>query len=364
MSTSLPRAALAASLGLLLAASLATNAVAAGGKPAPAPAKPAAKPAASDKFASLSELEAAADKAEADARKELRKARYAKVVAYLAANGSAKDAEEALGTAMDLAEEVEDWAKAVQHADEYLAAHAAGARKLDAMSTKASSLGHIDGKKDEAKKAFDAAMKAVDVDKTDPRAVLAIYQACATWQVDANDVDGAKATWQALKDFYAESKYAGEISKYAENQTAPLETVGKEAIAFPDTAKDLDGKSVTVGDFKGKLLLIDFWATWCPPCRAEMPNVIAAYKKFHDKGFEIVGITLDHPGDGQKVKDFIKDKGMPWRQVYYEEGHNAVAEAYGVDSIPHTVLVGKDGKVIRVGLRGEDLQKRLEAMFK
>ena len=368
MTTTLPRAAFAASLGLALCASLATSAVAAGGKPAPAPAaKPGTKPAASapaDKFATLGELEVAADKLEADAKKELRKARYAKVVAYLAANASAKDAEEALGTAMDLAEEVEDWAKATQHADEYVAAHPKGSRLLDALSTKATSMSHVEGKKDDTKKAFEVAMKAVDVDPKYVNTAVGIYMACATWQVDSGDVAGAKATWQSLKDFYAESPLAGDVAKFAEGQLSTLEAVGKDATPFPDTAKDLEGKPVTVGDYKGKVLLIDFWATWCPPCRAEMPNVIAAYKKFHDKGFDIVGITLDHPGDEQKVKDFIKDKGMPWRQVYYADGQNAVAEAYEAHSIPHTVLVDKDGKVLRVGLRGEGLQKQLEKIFK
>ena len=355
-------AAAVAALGLVASIPFAAPAAfAGGGKPAPA-AKPAAKPA-TEKFASLADLEAAADAAEAAAQKGMRRARYDNVVAYLAASPDAKDRELALGAALDLAEEVEEGAKAVEHADAYLKAYDKGERRVEALLAKAGALTHV-GTKETTKAAYDAAFAAVDVEKTNPNLVLGAYSAYADYLVDQNDLQGAKDAYQACKDKFATHEASGQIAGLVEGWAKNLELIGLDAIAFPTNAKDLDGKPVTLADFKGKVLLIDFWATWCGPCRAEMPNVIKAYGKYHAKGFEVLGISLDRPNDVEKLKSYIKEKGMPWRQVHYSEGQNDVATAYGVEGIPHTVLVGGDGKVIRIGLRGPALEKALERLFK
>lgn len=129
--------------------------------------------------------------------------------------------------------------------------------------------------------------------------------------------------------------------------------------AFPDFAEtDLDGKPMSVGNFKGKIVLVDFWATWCGPCVGELPNVLKAYEKFHGKGFEIVGISLD--SDKGKLTSFIKEKNMPWQQFFDGGGwKNKVSQHYSVNSIPATYLVGKDGKIIAANLRGEALDQAL-----
>jgi len=325
-----------------------------------APTKPAsgAKPTA-PLGATLSAIEEACDQAEKESNTALRRKRFEQIAAYCKANASAKDIAQARATAMNLAEELEDWTSTVACADEYLKNHAEGESQLDAHLTRASALGRL-GKVDDAKKGYDEALKRIDLEKHGPNLLWGAYSGYAAMLADAGDVEGAKKQYQAAKD--AMSSIPA-VNQMAESAIKDLDLIGKEPTPFPDDAKDLDGKVVTLADFKGKVLLIDFWATWCGPCRAEMPNVIKQYEKWHAKGFEIVGISLDKPGDTDKVKAFTTDKKMPWRQVYYPAEHNKVAEAYEVSGIPHTVLIGKDGKVIKAGLRGEGLAKALEKIF-
>jgi peroxiredoxin len=137
------------------------------------------------------------------------------------------------------------------------------------------------------------------------------------------------------------------------------------AAPFPLKGSDLAGKPVSLTDYKGKVVLLDFWATWCGPCVGELPNVVAAYNKYHAKGFDIIGVSLDQPNAKQKLQSFIKEKNMPWRQIYdgkFWEAENA--KAYGVRAIPFTLLIGKDGKIAAVGARGEALAPAIEAALK
>ncbi len=128
------------------------------------------------------------------------------------------------------------------------------------------------------------------------------------------------------------------------------------AAPFPITGKDLAGHPVSLAQFKGKVVLLDFWATWCGPCVGELPNVVAAYSKYHAQGFNIVGISLDNAGDKAKLTAFIKQHHMPWQQIYDgKQWQAANAVAYGVQAIPFTVLVGRDGKIAAVDARAESL---------
>ncbi len=134
------------------------------------------------------------------------------------------------------------------------------------------------------------------------------------------------------------------------------------ASPLPITGQDLAGKPVSLTQYRGKVLLVDFWATWCGPCLAEMPNVISAYNKYHSRGFEIVGVTLDKANYKNQVQDFIRDNHMPWRQIYqgkYWDSDNA--QAYGLHGIPFMMLIGKSGKIAAINARGDLLAPAIEA---
>jgi thiol-disulfide isomerase/thioredoxin len=124
----------------------------------------------------------------------------------------------------------------------------------------------------------------------------------------------------------------------------------------------VDGSQVDLSKMRGKVVLVDFWATWCPPCRGEVPNVVAAYKKYHDQGFDILGVSLDQNKDA--LLAFTKENGMVWPQYFDGKGwDNEISKGFGIDSIPAMWLVGKDGKVITTNAR-EDLAGQVEKALK
>jgi len=125
----------------------------------------------------------------------------------------------------------------------------------------------------------------------------------------------------------------------------------------------VDGKPIALSSFKGKVVLIDFWASWCGPCRKEMPNVVKAYAKYKAKGFEIYGVSLDDNKD--RWLEAIAKDGITWPQVSDLKKWEAdVVRNYNITSIPHTVLLDREGKIIAKNLRGEDLDKKLAEVLK
>ncbi len=125
----------------------------------------------------------------------------------------------------------------------------------------------------------------------------------------------------------------------------------------------LDGKPFDQKSLAGKVVLVDFWATWCGPCIAEIPNVIEQYEKYHAKGFEVLGISLDEEKD--KVDAFVAENEIPWPIIYAGKGwQDPTAQFYGISGIPQLILIGRDGNVIMLNARGEKLAERLAELFK
>ncbi|HUB86445.1 MAG TPA: TlpA disulfide reductase family protein [Verrucomicrobiae bacterium] len=133
---------------------------------------------------------------------------------------------------------------------------------------------------------------------------------------------------------------------------------------FPNfSEKDVTGQPLSVANDKGKVVLIDFWATWCPPCRAEVPNIVDTYQKYHTNGFDIIGISLDQ--DQTNLLTFTKENDMPWPQYFDGQGwDNKLAIKYGILSIPADYLLDGSGKIIGKNLFGPDLQQAVATAVK
>jgi peroxiredoxin len=182
------------------------------------------------------------------------------------------------------------------------------------------------------------------------QAALALFNhgmlAAATEDFDA----AAKSYQEALSQTKDPELRAAIEAQVAQLAIRP----GQSPPAF--TAKSLSGDEISLSKYKGKVLLLDFWATWCAPCIAELPNVKQVYNAYHEQGLEIVSISLDQ--DEKVLHDFIKQQGLNWTHVYNGSvpvGQD-VATKYSVTAIPQMILIGRDGKIAGVQLRGEALE--------
>jgi peroxiredoxin len=155
-------------------------------------------------------------------------------------------------------------------------------------------------------------------------------------------------------------------SPYVSQLTERLTILKKVAVGQPATdfsMADTTGTPVTLSSLYGKYLLIDFWASWCGPCRRENPNVVSVYNDFKNKGFYILGVSLDK--DKGKWLGAVKDDGLSWQHVSDLQGwNNAAGKMYGINSIPANVLLDPSGTIIARNLRGEDLRNKLEELIK
>ena len=128
----------------------------------------------------------------------------------------------------------------------------------------------------------------------------------------------------------------------------------------------LNGQPFDQSTVAGKIVLVDFWATWCGPCIAEIPNVLEQYEKYHSRGFEVIGISLDQERDA--LEKFVTERKIPWPILFEpSEGsgwQHTLATYYGISGIPTVILIGKDGNVVSLNARGERLGELLDELFK
>jgi thiol-disulfide isomerase/thioredoxin len=185
---------------------------------------------------------------------------------------------------------------------------------------------------------------------------------------DPNNLNALRKVTEAFEEKYAgqpaaetfRNQYAQIENAYYEFASSVNGTVDVPEISLANT----EGKIIKLSDLKGKVVLVDFWASWCGPCRAENPNVVKMYQKFKNKGFTVFSVSLDE--DATKWKEAITKDQLEWDyHVSDLKGwKSSVVPAFGIEGIPYTVLVNKEGKIIGKNLRGEKLEETLNELLK
>jgi len=175
--------------------------------------------------------------------------------------------------------------------------------------------------------------------------------------IAAGEFAVARQVYSTLLSRFSESP---NLRQKIEADLKRLDKVGKPAPSF--AAEDIKGRPIRLDAYRGKYLLVDFWATWCAPCVGELPRLQEAHRTYHDAGFEIISVSLDE--SKAAVSDFAKVRNLPWPQIHNASSTADLVEAFAVGSIPATYLIDPEGTIIRLDLRGKAIDQTLSRLIK
>jgi peroxiredoxin len=208
----------------------------------------------------------------------------------------------------------------------------------------------------ESEKAIKTCDKTMEEFKDDKNLIKLLTYEKSEALVDMGKIKEAKKLLDNLKKLVSKRE-ARHIAMFKKT----IDTIGKPAKEFNE--KDMQGKEFSLKKYKGKYILLDFWATWCGPCRRELPNIKEIWEKYKNKDFVILGVSLDT--SRKKLEKFLEKEQINWPQYFDAKGwKNKIAKLYNVRAIPFTVLIDKEGKVKYVDLRGVKLKYALKKLFK
>ncbi len=193
--------------------------------------------------------------------------------------------------------------------------------------------------------------------KSHPRSYIALTSLQEyTWDVDAE----TEILFKKLSPEVRNTLLGREMAK----RIADQKTLKPGMIAPQFTQYDVNGKPVKLSDFSGKYVLLDFWASWCGPCRMQSPELVKTYSQYKNRNFTILGISLDEADGKEKWKKAISDDGMNWTQVSdLKHWDNQVAKLYSIRALPETILIDPAGKIIAKSISGDELNKKLEELL-
>lgn len=278
------------------------------------------------------------------------------LLTYLTKNPKADDLDQAYMKIFDKVIEHDWFAENEAIAKKYLTEHPEGA--VRSLAQIATTMGRAQsGRYSEALGSFNALMSSLGGSDQEEFAVN-FADTLANTALSAGEHEVARKVYLSLL-----RKFGGESPNLAQKVKDEIGRIDKIGTTAPSVAvNDLNGATLRLEDYRGKYVLVDFWATWCAPCVVEIPRLQAAYAKYHGKGFEIVAVSLDEARSS--VLDFAKARKLPWKQVHNATANGDLVEAFGVRSIPATFLISPEGTIIRLELRGQSLDKALESLIK
>ena len=278
------------------------------------------------------------------------------LLAYVARNPKADDLDQAYMKVFDKAIEHDWFADNEPVAQAYLANYPEGpVRSLaQIVTTMARALA---GKYQEALASYNALMAGLDGPEQEEFASN-FADSLAQSATIAGEAAVARQAYETLLKKYGAA--SPNLAQKVRDELAHLDLIGKPA---PDIkARDVAEAPFRLAEHRGKYVLVDFWATWCAPCIAELPRLQEAQAKYKDKGLVIVGVSLDESKTA--VTDFVKTRNVGWKQIHNATSDGDLVEAFGVKTIPATFLIDPQGKIVRLDLRGPALDKALETLIK